>query len=145
MGKVVNVLRWIAVLPGATLGAWLAYNVFQLIWGIILFLYPGLLTRLIEPGTGDYSAYLVRGLYEMVNTFLPSTAFVYGASRVAPERSGWVSVASAGALTIYGSIALLFAVGSQSGWWDATGAAGICLGAFAAGRTGYRSSGPKSS
>ena len=144
MGKAVNVLRWVAILPGAVLGAWLAYNVFQLIWGMILFFYPSLLTGLIEPGIGDYSAYLVRGLYEMADTLFSSAAFVYSASRIAPEGSDWVAFASAATLLAYGSIALVVAVGSPSDWWDAIGAAGVCLGAGVVGWMAYRSSSHKS-
>ena len=140
MAKTVDVLRWVTVLPGAALGAWLAYNIFQITWGMVLFFYPGLLTPLVEPGTGDYPAFLVRGLYEMADTFFPSAAFVYGASRIAPERSEKVAFASAAILLAYSSIAIGVAFRFHPSWWDAIGALGVCLGACAAGLKVYRSS-----
>ena len=144
MAKTVDVLRWVAVLPGATLGAWLAYNIFQITWGMVLFFYPGLLTLLVEPATGDYPAFLVRGLYEMADTVFPSAAFVYGASRIAPEGSEKVAFVSAATLLACSSIAIVVVFQFQSRWWDAIGAVGVCLGACAAGLKVYRSSGRES-
>ncbi len=103
--KAIDVLRWVAFIPGATLGAWLAWILLNFL-GRFSLSYVG-----VEPDSFLGQLYLNTAGHAAMGA-----AFVYLGAKIAPYHQRIVVYVLAGLGLVLGGFALFSAIMVGSGW-----------------------------
>lgn len=100
-----DVLRWIAFIPGAALGAWLAWIVLNIL-GRFSFSYAG-----VEP-----DSFIAQLYFNTAGHAAMGAAFVYVGAKIVPSYQRAVAYVLAGLGLVLGGFALFTAIMVGSGW-----------------------------
>jgi hypothetical protein len=108
--KVINVFRWVVFIPGAVLGAWLAWIILNIL-GRFSLSYAG-----VEP-----ESFIAQLYFNTAGHAAMGAAFVYVGAKIAPTHQRVVAYVMSGLGLVLDGFALFPAIMTESGWaiWGA--------------------------